>query len=177
MFYNNNKHINGKEIIMFNWLINLFSDNDVDNQAWRTEQATEWNNVRDDVLERDNFTCQNPACNAHRTPRMRKLKSKRIILAVHHINDASNNLDRIFDMSNLTTLCHGKGKCHNRFHKWMGGFDKPCNDADLERWYFIEKAKKDGSLLIWISDNLLISVLLFFVLISASIALALIYIS
>ena len=123
-------------------LFTLFRKN---SQEWRTRYSKEWRKLRKDVLKRDNYRCQNPSCNKKQTIRRR--------LAVHHIEDASSNPTLILEESNLISLCHGKGKCHNNFHKWNGGFDKPCNSKQLKRWFFIQEKGKRKSLIIWLVTN------------------------
>ena len=104
-----------------------------DRQAWRKTYATEWRTLKKKVIKRDGNSCQNPSCN--------RRMMNRTILAVHHIEDASSNKSLRLDPDNLITLCHGKNRCHNNFHKWMGGFSKPCTRADLELWFDVQKGE------------------------------------
>lgn len=122
------------------------------NQQWRTEQASKWRLVRQSVLKRDKFQCQNPSC--------KRTETKKLRMAVHHINDASNNPSLIFDMDNLITLCHGRAKCHNNFHKWNGGFSKPCSNTDLERWFRYERIRKSGAVTLFFLENVWITLAL-----------------
>jgi len=66
-----------------------------------TAKYKEW---RSEVFKRDNFTCKK--CG---------VVSKNI--EAHHINELSNNLDKVYDLNNGVTFCR---KCHKKFHNIYG---------------------------------------------------------
>lgn len=79
-------------------------------------EYTEWRNL---VYERDEYTCQ--SCGDDRGGN----------LNAHHLYSYSDYPDYRVSLRNGITLCR---RCHNRFHKWMGGPHIKCTPEDYYRW-------------------------------------------
>lgn len=71
--------------------------------------TSEWNDLRNEIKRRDNYTCQ--ACGDCNY----KGRGSRIKLEVHHIVSVREDPSRIWDRSNLTTLCP---PCHRQTHNY-----------------------------------------------------------
>ncbi len=53
----------------------------------------------------------------------------------HHVEHATYNIDKRFDVDNGVTLC---SKCHSVLHnKLAGGYRYKCEKKHLERLYFV----------------------------------------
>jgi len=91
------------------------------------------------VNKRDNGTCQNPLC-------FRKKNTQQ-----HHLFDWSTYPELRFKAGNLVTLCSTrtylfgliklKG-CHQKYHKYMGGYRVTTTSGSLYRWYVVNGFKK-----------------------------------
>lgn len=68
-----------------------------------------WQQTRLIVYRRDNFTCQ------HCGDRNHEGRGQRIRLEAHHIQDVNEAPDRIFDLTNIITLCK---LCHRKTHNY-----------------------------------------------------------
>lgn len=92
--------------------------------------STEWRQLRDDILERDNHECQ--WCKADG----RVVTDLDTVLEVDHIKELEYYPELRFDADNLRTLCKD---CHNKRHGRMNyrsnGKGKYTNKwKDDERW-------------------------------------------
>jgi 5-methylcytosine-specific restriction endonuclease McrA len=87
----------------------------------RTEDDAAWARK---VKERDNYTCQNPAC------------KKRVgVMHAHHLNSYVDNPFLRTDIGNGVTICED---CHNEFHKQYGrGYN-----TEFEYLDWIEEEKR-----------------------------------
>lgn len=78
----------------------------------RTErQLPEYREWRQNVFQRDHFTCQ--CCGAHN----HKGNNQTVVLNAHHIYNFNDNKDKAIDLDNGITLCE---KCHIKFHSIYG---------------------------------------------------------
>lgn len=66
-------------------------------------KSREWKRLRDYILKRDNYICQE--C----------IKENKITICntVHHVVEVRKDFSKALDKENLITLCH---KCHNKIH-------------------------------------------------------------
>jgi len=78
----------------------------------------EWTNaLKEQVKQRDNYTCRGPAC-----------EKKTTSLDIHHIDyDKTNN--KLGNLITLCDCCHGKTKCNNRTY-WTHLFQNLLEAAD-----------------------------------------------
>ena len=77
-----------------------------------------YDNFKAAVSKRDNSTCI--ACSSTEK------------IDVHHVIDVTSAPLSAHDPKNGVCLCH---ECHVDFHiNFMGGFNIPCDEADLENW-------------------------------------------
>ncbi len=86
------------------------SDRKVDKETMRFYKSRKWREIRQRVLERDNYECQE--CKKQgivKTIDHTKHKS----LDVDHIKELDSNPHLAYDMDNLVTLCVS---CHNKKH-------------------------------------------------------------
>ncbi|WP_239255406.1 HNH endonuclease [Listeria ilorinensis] len=85
-----------------------------------------WKRVRQDVLERDNYECQECKRSGRVTT---KVTTELVKLDVDHIKDLEHYPELALDLDNLETLCQ---VCHNRKHH---RFAKKVNRwAHDEKW-------------------------------------------
>lgn len=93
----------------------------------------DWNRLRQQALERDNYECQE--CKrqglVHVDSIKEKGKRKSVELNVHHIKEIEDHPELALELDNLETLCiyhhnqvHGKGFKPQKENKW----------AHDERW-------------------------------------------
>ncbi len=80
-----------------------YDDKRRDDKHRKFYKSQQWKIVRDYILRRDNYLCQN--C----------LKEDRVTTAttVHHIVEIKRDYTKALDENNLITLCHD---CHNKTH-------------------------------------------------------------
>ena len=71
---------------------------------WIEFGVLDWKVIREKVLKRDNYTCQD--C------------GKKDNLEVHHIKPIKDGGEE-FDEDNCVTLCGGKNGCHSKRHKLL----------------------------------------------------------
>jgi 5-methylcytosine-specific restriction endonuclease McrA len=110
-------------------------------KEYRTEEqkrkfydSPEWRKLRETVLERDNFECQECKRNGYVSIDTNEFsesaKRKKIALVVDHIKELESYPELALDPNNLETLCVN---CHNRKHGRV--FEpKPNKWAHDERW-------------------------------------------
>ncbi|MEK4922378.1 HNH endonuclease [Cytobacillus sp. FSL R5-0569] len=91
----------------------------------------DWLRVRQDVLERDNYECQECKRQGNVfTDKHNPDKHKR--LDVDHIKDLEDcTYEEAIDMDNLEALCI---KCHNRKHNRFQGWKRKKPKWDDEMW-------------------------------------------
>lgn len=98
----------------FKWNPNL-----TDEERHDKRDTVENYHFRNNVLERDDYTCQ--CC------RNRSSKGNSVILNVHHIANYSNNKSHRYNIDNGITLCN---QCHKIFHKIYGNKDNNINQIN-----------------------------------------------
>lgn len=81
-----------------------YDDRRKDDKYKKFYKSTEWKRLRDYVLKRDNYICQE--C----------IKEDKITTCntVHHIVEVREDFSKALNEDNLVTLCH---ECHNKIHK------------------------------------------------------------
>jgi hypothetical protein len=84
----------------------------------RNSDITKIKNWRNQVYERDNYTCD--IC---------KVKGSK--LQAHHLNSWSYFKEERFDLNNGITLCK---KCHHEFHQSLGGYRNKCTKEDYTKF-------------------------------------------
>lgn len=94
-------------------------------------KTREWEAIRQQALERDNFECQmcKAAGRVHVDSKKVPGERKPVELNVHHIKELEEHPELALDMDNLITLCV---EHHNEVHGRFGGtVNKWAHD---ERW-------------------------------------------
>lgn len=99
-------------------------------ERYKFYRSKEWERVRKQALERDNYECQECKRNGRCfTDKHNPEKHKR--LDVDHIQDLEHNPSLGLQLSNLETLCV---KCHNKKHNRFGGKEKKESKWNDEWW-------------------------------------------
>lgn len=97
-------------------------------ECYRIYRSKDWEITRHQVLERDNYECQE--CKRKGKVFTNKSNNKKKRLDVDHIKELATHPELAFDMENLETLCI---RCHNKKHnRWK--YTKKENKWDDERW-------------------------------------------
>lgn len=92
-------------------------------------KSKEWRAVREYVLQRDNYECQECKRNGKvLTNKEESLRDKHKRLDVDHIKDLEHHPELALEPENLETLCI---KCHNKKHNRFVKKEKKWND---EKW-------------------------------------------
>lgn len=80
-----------------------YDDKRKDDRYRKFYKSTQWKIVRDYILKRDNYICQECI----------KDNKMTICNTVHHIVEVKDDFSKALDESNLITLC---ADCHNKIH-------------------------------------------------------------
>lgn len=105
-------------------------DIDTSSHAGRAKfyATDEWQNLRQEVLERDHYECQ--WCKAEG-----RVTTKDTVLEVDHIMTVEQHPELALDINNLRTLCKDcHNKRHHRFNYKSKGPRKQNKWAADERW-------------------------------------------
>src|SRR5690625_2439374 len=99
-------------------------------QRMKFYKSKEWRKLRQFILERDNYECQECKRKGYVTLTD---ESKHKTLDVDHIKELEDYPELAFEPDNLETLCI---RCHNRKHnRFQGWFKKKPNKWEHdERW-------------------------------------------
>ena len=107
-------------------------------QKQKFYNSPEWkgpNGKRWDILERDNYECQeckrNGFVTVDRNEYSQRAKRKKIALVVDHIKELEDYPELALDDDNLETLCVN---CHNKKHGRYFTFKPRKPKWDDERW-------------------------------------------
>ena len=75
-----------------------------DSKYRRVYHSQRWKDLRKQILQRDDYVCQNCLSNGEYT----------VADVVHHKIEVKEDITKAYEESNLVSWCH---ECHNRHHK------------------------------------------------------------